>query len=94
MKIWQHIPSYADRVKPEIFEGDFEDILRLHWVKAWKEQRGFFKFSIHYSHDGLYHLMAEYDEGRGWWVVGTLDEYVPSLPFWEANRKIQDGPVP
>ena len=84
--IRQHIPNSCDFGDPEIahFDGT-ADLLAVPWVKQFKDagMGRFYRFSL----EG-HRLMAEYNQGRKWWVIGTLKllDNV-DLPQWWPNRQ-------
>lgn len=48
-----------------------------------------YSISPHSSHKGYeYTLMAEYKDGKEWWVIGYLDEssIIHELPTWKPNK--------
>ena len=55
-----------------------------------QDNAGFYRFSISKRFNGETILMAEYKQGKEWWVVGyiTNDEkgITNSLPVWEAKK--------
>lgn len=78
-KIKQHIPGYVAGVKRRVAEFEtLEQLLDIPWVKLMKDRPGFHRFSL--SGD---RLMAEFQQGRLWFVVGYLDEPVEGLPVWK-----------
>ena len=55
-----------------------EELLEVPFVKHFTEDRHFHRFSIADEH-----LMAEYEEGRKWFIVGTIDRPKSvKLPNW------------
>ncbi len=88
-KIIQRVPAYFDNRDNEFKKGEFsnqEELESVDWIKNWMEPfRGyeFFRFSMA---DNT--LMAEYDEGRHWWVIGFVDNLpVDFLPRWKPNNE-------
>lgn len=87
-QIRQHIPGFVDGIEPaEATFSTLDELLSVPFVARFREivdpGKPFHRFS--YSEDGNL-LMAEYDEGRSWWVVGYLREAVDGLPNWEPVR--------
>lgn len=83
MNITQHIPNYCDGFEPkQATFNSTKDLLNVEWVKFFSEQKDFYRYSI--SDNNL--LMAEFDEGYKWSVVGRLLPTV-SLPKWEAKYR-------
>jgi hypothetical protein len=61
---------------PDVKEFDsIESLLEDEKVRWFKTQPDFHK----YSHSGHY-LMAEYENGKRWWVVGRVEGDISSLP--------------
>ena len=95
--IYQYIPAFVevgDNYKPtkNTFknEGEFDE---CSLVKSWKtrfETLEFYKFSVDTSigrNGGTYrYLMAEFDNGKTWYVVGAMLGHPPWLSEWEPNR--------
>lgn len=52
----------------------------------------FYRYSLWHG-DAIMHLMAEYDGGEKWWVVGLINGAPPDLPTWKPNRRdaLADG---
>lgn len=77
-QIKQHRPAFFEGWENEVV--DFEskdDLLAIPFVSNFATQPGFHQFSF-----GNNLLMAEYQEGRKWWVVGYLKEPVAGLSEW------------
>jgi len=71
--------------KPIEFE-DLDELLSMDWIKERKTLDNFYRFSLSKmnnskNYTGL--LMAEYNEGKKWHVVGYLKDLV-DLPEWKA----------
>ncbi len=84
----QHIPSFVDGYEPEEAEAaSLDELLRVSWISRWMKPgmgsgQAFFRWSLADPDT----LMAEYDEGRHWWVVAFLSSDEPiQLPKWEAK---------
>lgn len=77
--IRQYFPTYFDGFKPAVVVFETTDeLLRIPFVSKFRDGTDFSRFSIS---DGI--LMAEYNGGKTWWVVGAIA--VPSeiaLPLW------------
>lgn len=79
MKIRQYRPAFFEGFENETCEfSTLEEMKYIPWVKGFTEIKNFHRFS--YSDN---HLMAEYREGKEWWVVGTLSEIPEGLKKWE-----------
>lgn len=89
MKIRQHVPNFVDI--PPAPEEEFnspEELLAIPWVVNFKGLRGdkFDKF-VKSKHRDSYLLMATYENGKHWWVVGYLDGEPNFLPEWDGGTK-------
>lgn len=64
--------------KPITFET-VDELLSMDWIARRKNYQDgdFYRFSISENR-----LMAEYAEGKKWWVVGFLEKPI-DLPKWE-----------
>lgn len=78
MIIRQHIPTSVD------FDGGLtatvdrvEDLVRVDWIRSWSELPGFWGYAA--DRAGRL-LVAEFDAGNRWWVVGYMSEWLPGLP--------------
>ena len=82
----QHIPSFVSGSNYAVRTfTSTEELLGLPEVKMWKQEpmagAEFHQFSMN-----AHRLMAEFNGGRKWYVVGFVDEVsIPSidLPKWE-----------
>jgi hypothetical protein len=91
IRLVQHIPNFVDGVDPKIVTcGSQTELLAVPWVAHYANgeliarngevrRRPFWGYSL--SDD---RLMAEYDEGRHWWVIGTITDgrEMLDLPKW------------
>jgi len=87
-RIIQHRPAYFSGFENE--EHEFEtisELLNIDFVKNFSDSKDFYKYS--FEPDRLY-LVAEYKEGKEWWVVGRLDKPV-ELPAWEPVYEIKEN---
>lgn len=75
-----HIPAWGDAEKTTHPFHTLRELLAIPFVKAFSKGKSFHRFSV--STDNSLLLMAEYDKGRGWWVVGRLKTPVNGLPEW------------
>ena len=89
--IRQRIPNYVSGVDPETVEFQtLDDLLDIPFVKIWKENglcrdNNFYQYSVSEEHWGTV-LMAEYNSGIKWWVVGTMKGITGKelgLPEWK-----------
>lgn len=90
MKIKKHIPGFVEGGTPieKTFTTETE-LLNMEFVKNWEQDKGFYRFSLNDYADNIKLLMAEFDNGRKWWVVGLII-FEPgeklNLPEWEPIR--------
>lgn len=88
----QHIPGFVDGVTPHIARVETQaELLATPWVAQYKDffvGKPFYRFSLSRDPLSLPLLMAEFDEGRHWWVVGLVKEGADelTLPTWEPVR--------
>lgn len=88
MKIKQHIPNFCAGFEPKVEKfKNLEELLNIEWVKHFSELKKFYQYSV----SDRCRLMAEYDDGYSWYVIGYLDiglfESMPQLPEWVAKYK-------
>lgn len=89
----QHVPGFfLDAVTPApVAEvADAEALLALPWVQRWSQGPGFYRFSESPGETMDFEtrlLMAEFDEGRKWWVVAYLRGDRTNLPVWEEPTR-------
>lgn len=79
-RIKQEIPVEVEVGQPGLWpkEAEFaslEELLEIPWVKLATMRPGFHRFSLWGTR-----LMAEFQQGRFWYVVGHLDQPVDGLP--------------
>jgi len=83
-EIKRHVPSFVDvdkAYKRKSFETR-EELLNIEWVKKWTDKsEGFYRFSLAGKD-----LMAEFDKGKIWHVVGTI-KYQRGLGFPKWNPR-------
>lgn len=85
-RIRKHRPGFVEGYPDE--EAAFatlHELVALELVRSWTKLDGFYRFSQSISHDpAQFKLMAEFDGGAGWHVVGFLDRPLPldQLPKW------------
>jgi hypothetical protein len=68
-----------------------DDLMAIPFVSGFRNEPGFYRFSLFGREDGsmpgaAVSLMAEYDSGRRWLVIGTIEGTSPDLPLWEPVR--------
>jgi hypothetical protein len=64
--------------------NSLEELVNLPFVKSMANRENFYRFSI--TTDKTKKLMAEYNEGGEWWVVGFLSETIAELPEWSPQK--------
>lgn len=79
--IRQYRPAFFEGFKNETVEfSTTEDLLNVLFVKNFCGQE-FSGFAISDEH-----LMATYENGKEWWIVGTLsDPKLVTLPKWKSG---------
>jgi hypothetical protein len=88
--IKQHIPDFVSGVDPQtaVFVGR-ESLLAIPWVKQWSDDPEFHIYSLAPDRPML---MAEYDGGLRWHVIGFIkatprELRALALPEWRAVYK-------
>lgn len=78
----------------EIIEtfNTLEELLDIPFIADWKKDNGFYRYSV--GRDLAYRmkltlmLIAEFDDGYRWFVIGFLDDDITELPqFVKKKRK-------
>lgn len=79
----EHDPEYQLKKFDTI-----EMLLDSPYVKGFSEIPSFYRYSIDNPKDPNtpVYLMAEYQDGHEWWVVGYLNKNL-DLPRWEPKHK-------
>ena len=91
MKIKENIPGFVDGASPR--QADFntkEELLELDFVKSWSRGKGFHRFSLTDYGAGFKLLMAEFDGGKRWYVVGFIYPGETTLDFPEWDQEADD----
>jgi hypothetical protein len=93
LKITEHIPAYAlEFAEPEIVEfSNTQELLSIEFVKGHLRQEGFYRFSIRErSSRHRVPLLAEYNGGEKWLVIGFMDGdlSVIDLPEWKSITNV------
>lgn len=89
MRVREHIPGFVTGFEAQTADVDSVDaLLALDWIKRWDAplQWPFHRFSVAGGEGNT--IMAEYDEGRRWYVVAYLPDELPewlTLPKWEPK---------
>lgn len=91
--IKQYRPGYFTGYENKVENfNSLNELLAIDFVDNFKntpELSSFHQFSISEPSDDTMILMAEYEEGKIWWVVGYLSdakEIVKDLPAWVPKR--------
>ena len=79
MMVRQHIPNFVDGVEPgKAMVESLADLDQVQWIRSWRYYGDFYRFSQ--TPDGC--LMAEFQSGAEYWVIGYLEQPMPGLPIW------------
>lgn len=107
MTLIEHVPSFVSGYDPKEFEfNSLDELFKLNTLKKFMDDLWFHKFSVqkectsfdeiefHYFPKFRYTLMAEYNNGYKWWVVGYIvtegeSEVLDKLPKWVAKKEPQ-----
>lgn len=88
--ICEHIPTFVESDSPPEINAftTKEDFEQCSLVKRWKKRKNFYRFSVSRDKEyGLFtghnHLMAEYNKGEEFYVVGRLRGNPKWLPVWK-----------
>jgi len=94
MKVEQYRPNFFSGFKKSTSHfNTTKELLNIHWIKNFKENPNFHRFSISRDERDVpqHKLMAEYEKGLEWWVVAFIrDEDISAindLPDWSAKYK-------
>lgn len=68
--------------------GSVEELRAIPFVAGFRHHAAFYQYCICQMRPDRLALMAEYDSGAHWWVVGFLKEPV-DLPVWDAKAARQ-----
>lgn len=81
--IKRHRPSYFTGFEDQIVKFDtVDELLQIGFVANFASQENFFRFSVTDEN-----LMAEYNEGYTWWVVGWFEQPIEGLPQWKPKYR-------
>jgi len=84
----QHLPAYFDDsiARFDITVENTEELLRYPKIDGWKRNhQDFYRFVQSKYGDNL-HLMAEHNNGKSWYVLGTAFTEDLGLPQWEPKK--------
>lgn len=89
--IQRHLPTFCSEHKKEILKfKDVDELFNIDFVDRFSNnvsEHVFYGFSIS-RNEKPHLLMAEYDEGKKWFVVGYLngeEDILRDLPDWEIR---------
>lgn len=101
IRVLQYRPAFFEGFESEEHILDTpEEILQLDFVKKFKEDENFYRFSVVLNRAcpariapetwPIANLMAEYDDGRKWWVVAQIwtedrEELLRFFPKWSSE---------
>ncbi len=88
-RIKRYYPNFCEGFPDEEATfGGVGELLAVDFVKSWSQHEGFHRYS-QYAYAGQTKLLAEFDGGARWHVVGMLDAPLPDgeLPHWKAPEK-------
>jgi hypothetical protein len=99
-KINRYRPTFFEGFEPQTSEfNSIEELLAIDWInsfteKAYGSTHEFYQFSVSRSaypkYDNSISLIAEYDKGDYWLVVGNFsgdNDIISQLPVWKAGIK-------
>jgi hypothetical protein len=88
MFIKQYVSAFTDRRNALTVDYfDIKSLLNINFVKHYSEQENFFRYSITENvveHSDEIVLMAEFNNGKNWYIVGYLSDKV-RLPEWKPK---------
>jgi hypothetical protein len=91
--ITQYRPAYFAGFENEVVAFDTIDaLLAIPFVANFRTVDGFHRYSVWCEDGAPARLMAEYETGRRWLVVGTFDGEAPCLPNWEPPHPEHSSP--
>ena len=87
-RIRQHRPAFVTGFENEVVKfNTTEELLEIEFVKNFSRNDNFCRYSLSTSL-GRGALMAEYEDGYEWWVIGHLDNTEEvNLPKWMPKEK-------
>jgi hypothetical protein len=86
--ITQYFPDFCEGFeKHTATVKSVEDLDRIEWIRSWRRDPAFYRFSLSLKRGdgGRPLLMAEFDGGKIWYVVGRLSEPLEGLSMWVAK---------
>ena len=100
-RILQHYPNFVSGHESlEATYSNLDQLLSVDWVDHFSkdlhgnDDSGFYRYSrsekCDFAKESYYLLMAEYQEGTKWWVIGYVyddDDIITQLPVNPYKRK-------
>lgn len=91
-KIKQYRPNYFSGYENQIESfNSFEQLLNIDFVKKFSNHNNFYRYSLALgeSYEDNNTLMAEYENGSVWWVVGFIDKktLIYELPIFNPKEE-------
>lgn len=84
--ITQYRPAFCEGFENEVVSfSTLDELMAIPFVKRFSDDKGFHRFSLCPDSDNI--LMAEYNNGFNWWIVGRFQSPVPELPKWEVKYR-------
>lgn len=65
------------------------ELLNNEKIASWTRGPDFYRFSQDQYWNGGWHLMAEFNDGYKWYVLGTANEEL-NLPEWKPKIKVEE----
>lgn len=82
----QHIPDFVSGFEPQVATfANRAELDAIPCVAANIAAPGFYRLSVSHNPRGHDLLMAEFDDGRRWYVVGYVDAAIGWLSAWEPK---------
>jgi len=84
-RIRQHRPAFVTGFENEVVKfNTAEELLEIEFVKNFSRNDNFYRYSL-----GSGALMAEYEDGYEWWVIGHIDNAEEvNLPMWMPKERL------
>jgi hypothetical protein len=85
MKITEHAPSFVS-LETGTNVQDFntlEELLEIPFVKKWSTEKNFYRFSLADYALNFQLLVAEFNDGKRWFIVGFIENCNIDLPQWK-----------
>lgn len=87
----EHVPGFVDANPRSAVVSSLDELVAVPWIEKWPSTIAdaglpWLRYSV--VRRGGNKLMAEYNEGRRWWVIAVLPDELPdwlTLPEWEPK---------